>query len=102
MPPLTLAVLASVLRMHGADAAITSDNKGIDDLLADIRGHFAEQIGPNTPQVILAATAYTKAIYEKGVYMKGHYWKSSYGKGITRQPSTAPTNLPPRPGTIKR
>jgi len=43
MPPLTLAILATVLQMQGADATITSDNKGVDDLLGDIRGRLLDQ-----------------------------------------------------------
>jgi hypothetical protein len=38
MPPLTLGILTSVLKMQGADASITSYNKGVEELSADIRG----------------------------------------------------------------
>jgi hypothetical protein len=64
MPPLTMAILASVLQMQGADASITSDNKGIDDLLANIRGQLEGQINSSGARVI-------EAVYSKGgVYYK--------------------------------
>jgi hypothetical protein len=73
MPPLTLAILASVLQMQGADATITSDNKGVDDLLADIRGQLQEQVNPNAPRIILAdVRPYTKK--------RGNGYKKGYNK----------------------
>lgn len=71
MPPLTLAILASVLHMHGADAAITSDNKGIEDVLAAVRGRLEEQADPKPPSVIEARKrTFNRALYLKSVYAK--------------------------------
>ena len=57
MPPLTLSILASLLQVQGASATITSDNKGIDDLLVQIRGQLQEETGrPGAPQIIPVAT----------------------------------------------
>jgi hypothetical protein len=66
MPPLTLAILASVLHMQGVDATIRSDNKGVDDLLANLRSDLQEQVDPNAPRVIEAAVAQ----HHKGRYVK--------------------------------
>ena len=94
MPPLTLAILASVLHMQGADATIRSDNKGVDDLLANIRGDLQEQVDPNTPQIIEAAytknytkrTGYAKTVYEKS-YDKYNLGRSNptISPGVTKQ-----------------
>jgi hypothetical protein len=82
MPPLTLAILASLLQVQGADATITSDNKGVDDLLADIRGQL-QQVDPNAPWVTPAAAVsnYTKTVHGKGIYHKGKYSKQ---EGVIR------------------
>lgn len=65
MPPLTLAILASVLHMQGADATLTSDNKGIEDLLATVRGQLQEQVNPNTSLILEARKNHTKGTYYK-------------------------------------
>lgn len=44
MPPVTSAILVSVLHLQGADATVTSDNKGVEDLLTAIRGQLQEQV----------------------------------------------------------
>lgn len=82
MPPLTLAVLASVVQMHGADATITSDNKGVEHLLSAVRGQL-EQEGSLVPAVTLArmvapgggGTPYAKRFYNKGSYTRDSYTK---------------------------
>jgi hypothetical protein len=85
MPPLTLAILASVLQMHGADATITSDNKGVEHLLSAVRGQL-EQEESSVPTVALArmvapsggATTYAKGFYNKGSsYSRYNRW---YGR----------------------
>jgi hypothetical protein len=76
MPPLTLAILASVLQMQGADATIASDNKGVDDLLTDIRGQLQSQIDPNGLRIIPVRN-FTKTLYEKTAYYKTGYTKRS-------------------------
>jgi hypothetical protein len=63
MPPLTLAILATVLQVEGADATISSDNKGIEDLLADIRGQLESQVAPG-------ALVNTPAAYHKNKYYR--------------------------------
>ena len=95
MPPLTLAILASVLHMQGADATVTSDNKGIEDLLATVRGELQEQIDPNSPRIIEAAYAksYTKGYYSRLLYGKGTYAKG-YSKYGLEQEHRNPTALP--------
>ena len=45
--PLTLAILATLLQMHGADATITSDN-----LPTDIRPQLQEQVDPDAARII--------------------------------------------------
>ena len=89
MPPLTLALLASLLQVQGANATITSDNKGLDDLLATIRTRLADE-DSNTPRVILAAMNEGGAgatPYQKNLYMKKYV--RSYTKWVnqTHSPS---------------
>jgi hypothetical protein len=98
MPPLTLAILASVLQMQGADATIASDNKGVDDLLMDIRGQLQSQVDPNAPRVILAN--YTKTNYSKGGYGKGYNrsFEKDYSRWINATPPSNP-GIKPAPGT---
>jgi hypothetical protein len=45
MPPLTLTILASVLKLHGPDATTSNDHKGIDLLLGELR-RLGEQGSP--------------------------------------------------------
>ena len=42
MPPLTLTILASVLKLHGPDAAISKDHR-IYPLLGEVPGQLSEQ-----------------------------------------------------------
>ncbi len=88
MPPLTLAVLAIVLQMHGADATITSDNKGVEHLLSAVRGQ-REQEGSPVPAVTLAriaapsggATTYGKGFYNRGSsYTRSNTYNRWYGR----------------------
>ncbi len=82
MPPLTLAVLASVLQMHGTDATIASDNKGIEDLLAPIRGQL-QQKGDSARPFVLARNYSRVVTYPKnmtgGAY--GRFWLKAGGGG---------------------
>lgn len=88
MPPLTLAILASLLHMQGADATITSDNKGIEDLLAAVRGQLQEQVNPNGPRII-------QARHNKGTYYKAYFkgydktWKG-YSKAVSERKAPKP------------
>jgi len=77
MPPLTLTILASVLHMQGADATITSDNKGIDELLAPIREQLQQQADPSEPRIILATKNYTKEVHSRGMYDRSGYLKKN-------------------------
>ncbi len=81
MPPLTLTLLASVLQMHGTGATITSDNKGIEDLLAPIRSQLHEEVRSNAPVVIMARN-HTRGTYLKGGYTKGGYTKYAYVRSV--------------------
>jgi hypothetical protein len=67
MDPLTLKVLATLVQLHGANATLVSDNKGIDDLLNPVRG----QIQNKDPSMVLArnTTAHHETMYRK-VYNK--------------------------------
>jgi len=89
MPPLTLTILASVLQMQGADATLTSDNKGVEELLAPIRGQLQEKIAPNSSPQMFAAThhrgLYTK-IYTR-VYAKYDFGAGKPGGGTTVAPA---------------
>jgi hypothetical protein len=58
--------------MQGTDATIASDNKGVDELLAAIRGQLQEQVNPSSPQIMLAEynKNFGKTAHEKGTYLK--------------------------------
>jgi hypothetical protein len=43
MAPLTLMILASVLKLHGPDTSILNGHNGIDLLLSEVRGQLGEQ-----------------------------------------------------------
>ena len=86
MPPLTLTVLASVLQMQGADATLTSDNKGVEELLAPIRERLQQQADPSEPRIIEATKNYTKQVHAKGVYERAGYIKTN----ISASPSVKP------------
>jgi hypothetical protein len=92
MPPLTLTVLASVLQMHGAGTTITSDNKGIEDLLAPIRGQLQEDRGTSAPVVV--ATQHLKGFYVK-TYTRGNYTKTTTW---TNRPTSQGGNVAPNSG----
>ena len=94
MPPLTLTILASILQMQGADTTITSDNKGIEELLAPIRGQLQEQAAPNSPLDKFAATKHHKGLYTK-VYTKV-YAKYDFGAG--NKPAGGSTVMKPGGG----
>src|SRR5258705_9826051 len=87
MAPLTLAILASVLQMQGADATIASDNKGVDDLLADVRGRLQNQVDPNAPRTFQVAIDYPKT----AGYGKMDYHKT-YTKWINNTGATSPSS----------
>jgi hypothetical protein len=76
--PLTLAALASVLQMHGAGATITSDNKGIEDLLVPIRGQLQESRSAGPPATPTAKLQHYKQYYSS-TYTRGTYSRF-YGK----------------------
>ena len=86
MPPLTLAILASALHLQGADATITSDNKGIDDLLAPLRQELQQNVDPNSPRIAAVS-------HQRGWYMKTytrHYlmhYIGAPGSGTAIKPS---------------
>jgi hypothetical protein len=44
MPIMTAKILASLLQLHGPDAAIQSDHQGIAALLNDLRAENSEQM----------------------------------------------------------
>jgi hypothetical protein len=102
MPPLTLAILASVLQMQGADAQITSDNKGVDELLAAIRGQLQEQVDPASPRVILADynKNFGKTAHEKGTYLKKI--RGSGGNIYSAKPAGGGTATKPQTGGTHR
>jgi hypothetical protein len=84
MPPLTLTILASVLHMQGGDSTITSENKGIEDLLAPILARLQENAGQENHD---GQSREHLDVIAKGCgpgcsYSKGSYVKSSYGKGL--------------------
>jgi hypothetical protein len=91
MPPITLALLASVLHMQGVDATISSDNKGVDDLLMDIRGQLQCQVDPNSPRIVPAA-AHHKTLFTK-------YYHKNFAKGIYNAPAPSNPGMKPAPGT---
>jgi hypothetical protein len=66
MSLLTLKVMASLLQLHGPDAAIQSDHPGIDALLADRRGQGAQEgAAPSDKPVV------TEAAFRRGGFIKG-------------------------------
>jgi len=96
MPPLTLTILASVLHMQGADATITSDNKGIEELLAPIRDQLQQQqADPSEPRIIEATKNYSRQIHSKGVYERSGYLKSNISAGSTAVKPASGTAVKP-------
>ncbi len=94
IPPLTLAVLASVLQMHGADAALGSDNKGIEDVLAPILGQLHKGADDPSESMIMAARNYGRG---------GSYGRRipPYLRSMPRQPPSG-TQSPGLPGAGTR
>jgi hypothetical protein len=97
MDPLTLKLLASLIQLHGGDATVASDNKGIDQLLGDVR-QLLDTDG--TAPVI-------KAAYDKG---GGHHevlyhkvYEKTYDRWVAKPggTSTGPTAPPPPKGGTK-
>ncbi len=92
MDPLTLKVLATLVQLHGANATVVSDNKGIDELLGPVRG----ELESGTPPIRFAA-------YNKGGYGKAHhevFYHRIYNKWVAG-PSAQPTQ-PTAPTTRRR
>jgi hypothetical protein len=82
-PTLTLALLVSALQVQGADATITSDNKGVNDLLQPIRSQLHKGPVVDAPLVReAAANSYTRGSYTKSHYGKGHYLKGYYMENL--------------------
>jgi hypothetical protein len=86
MPPLTLTILASALQLQGADATITSDNKGVDDLLAPLRYQLQQNVHAS-PRIAAAS-------HQRGWYMKTytrhylmHYFGGKSETGTAIRPS---------------
>ena len=92
MPPLTLTILASVLQMQGADATITSDNKGIDELLGPVRTELQKQVSPDTSPRVLVAAPHHRGLYTK-VYTKV-YAKYDIGAAKGTTPAGGATMKP--------
>jgi hypothetical protein len=63
MPPLTLKIITGILQMHGPDAAIASDNQGIESLLGVVRMQMAGEAehavvtGPDAVEVLYVPAA---------------------------------------------
>jgi hypothetical protein len=88
MPPLTLGVLAVLLRMQGSELEVYSDNRGVECLLAQVREQFHEQ---SSPREKLAAyeRAYTKSYIRFVPYAK---LNTQPANPLTRTgPATTPT-----------
>ncbi len=83
MPPLTLTLLASVLQMHGTGATITSDNKGIEDLLAPIRSQLQKPAAPATFYCGWCETKRLAATHHKSAYVSS-YTKGAYTRSYVR------------------
>jgi len=97
MPPLTLAILASVLQMQGADATLASDNKGVEEVLADIRGSLQEQVDPNSSATVVALISnYSRTLHAKGTYVKKTYSKNTTFEHSS--PATPGANISTKPG----
>ena len=71
MPPLTLKVLASLLQVHGPDAALTSDHQGIDFLLASVREDLDQQANMQDLRERLAWYARARGEYRK-LYLENY------------------------------
>ncbi|MFZ2019900.1 MAG: hypothetical protein WAU90_14640 [Methyloceanibacter sp.] len=82
MPPLTLKILASLLQLHGPDATLTSDHKGIDLLLSDVGAQLRDQTGtpPITGEQFAARPFYKTYLKDDYYYGKGDYAKYVKGK----------------------
>lgn len=100
MPPLTLAILASVLHMHGTDATVTSDNKGVEDLLTPIREQLQVEAGQNSPRIIDAA--YSKGSGYSKNYTRGHE-RGTYTRFVHITPDAGGgTGVKPSGGTVAK
>ena len=82
MPPLTLKILASLLQIHGPDATLTSDHKGIDLLLADVGAQLRDQSGtaPASGEQFAGRPFYKTYLKDDYYYGKGDYAKYIKGK----------------------
>jgi hypothetical protein len=74
MPPLTLKILASLLQIHGPDATLASDHKGLEALLTDVTASLVDNTGAVLPT---SEQRFAERPYQK-VYLKDDYY---YGKG---------------------
>jgi hypothetical protein len=91
MPPLTLTVLAVLLRMQGPDVEIYSDNQGVDNLLAQVREQLKDQTVTHANSGVRLAV-YSKEILPRRYYKE--YWKVNASQAIrptTPKTPTAPT-----------
>ena len=89
MPPLTLAMLATLLQMHGADTTIVSDNKGVDHLLGDVRQVLEGHANPNAAVQVNYGKIYDKGDYQKATYTRSDFSKSTdYMKVIPIPPKS--------------
>ncbi len=75
-------IIASLLQLHGPDATVQSDHRGIDALLGDVRGQISRDGADlNTPE----AADPTQVAFRRGAFAKGHHGgafrRATYAKG---------------------
>ena len=78
MGVLTSQVIAGLLQMHGPDATIQSDHRGIDALLNGLRGHLLQNAdNMNTTDGIDA----TQVVFRRGGFVRGPGGAGAFRRG---------------------
>jgi len=91
MPPLTIAILATLMQMHGPGTTIASDNKGVDDLLADVRKELEVA---NSNELIQVASK-RSASHAKNLPGGGYAKSSEYHQTHPYNQAHPPVLVPP-------
>lgn len=90
MVVLTSKVIASLLQMHGPEAMIQSDHRGIDALLSDVRTQIAQQ-GDNlsdtldATQVAFARGGFARGPGGAGAFRRGAAVPGGFRRGVFRR-----------------
>jgi hypothetical protein len=106
MPLLTLKILAGILQLHGPEAQISSDNQGVDYLLASVRekledpaSSFRKSSGDKLAvyDKFVPAPGYVKNYFKDGVWTT-HIYKRELPPSPPKPTPTPPHGGPSRGG----